>query len=245
MQGVVMSKRPVVGLNGDLQRISRWGEAATVMLTYVRALARAGAAPLVIPPTSDEGTLAAVLARMDGLVFTGGYDLPPRWFGQAKHPRTRLADRRRLEGDRLLAQLALAGDLPLLGICMGCQLLNVALGGDLIQHIPEQVPGAVPHAPREMFHAARIEAGSRLAAILGREALEVNSSHHQALGRLGKGLRAVAWAPDGVIEAAEVPGERFLLAVQWHPERLVDRPEHLAIFQALVQAASAPSASPR
>ncbi len=232
-----MASLPLIGLNGDVQRIPRWGEAATVMLTYVRAVARAGGVPLVIPPTIDDDALAAVLARLDGLVLTGGSDLPPRWYGQRKHPRTHLADRRRLQTDGLLVQQALGGTLPILGICMGCQLLNVALGGDLIQHIPEQVPGAVAHAPRETFHPALVAPGSRLAGILGRTELEVNSSHHQALGRLGRGLRAVAWAPDGVIEAIEMPDERFLLAVQWHPERLADRPEHLALFQALVQAA--------
>jgi len=226
----------VVGLNSDVRRAGKQDEGTFVPLAYVQAVLRAGAMPLVIPPTAEEQVLTAALDRLDGLVLIGGLDLAPRWYGQKCHPRTRLADRRRLAGDRRLAELALARDLPVLGICMGIQLLNVVMGGDLIQYIPEQVGTAVCHAPRETFHPVRIEPGSRLAAIVGGETIEVNSSHHQALGRLGRGLRAVAWAPDGVIEAVEGEGGRFLLGVQWHPERIADRPEHLAIFRALVEA---------
>lgn len=228
---------PIIGVSSDIRRAPRWGEGVFAGLRYVQAVAQAGGMPLVIPPTTDRATLAAALARLDGLVLIGGLDLPPRLYGQKKHPRTRLADRRRLAGDRLLVELALAGGWPLLGICMGCQWINVIAGGDLIQDIPSQVGTAVRHAPRETFHPVRVKPVSRLAAILGRTDLEVNSSHHQAIGRVAPGLRAVAWAPDGVIEAVEGEGERFLLAVQWHPERLVERPEHLALFQSLVRAA--------
>ncbi len=232
-----MDRVPIIGLNCDLCRVIRLGDAVVIGLPYVRAVTLAGGVPVVIPPQADPAALAAALARLDGLVLIGGSDLPPQWYGQKRHPRTRPADRRRLAGDRLLVELALEGGRPLLTICLGTQLLNVALGGDLIQDIPSLVPGALRHAPRETFHPARVAPGSRLAAILGREELEVNSSHHQALGRLGEGLRAVAWAPDGIVEAVEGLGERFLLGLQWHPERLVERPEHLALFRALVQAA--------
>jgi putative glutamine amidotransferase len=235
----VTTTPPVIGVSSDIRRAPRWGEGVFAGLRYTQAVVQAGGMPLVIPPTADRAALSAVLPRLDGLVLIGGLDLPPRLYGQKKHPRTRLADRRRLAGDRLLVELALAGDLPLLGICMGCQWINVVAGGDLIQDIPSQVGTAVRHAPRETFHPARVEPGSRLAAVLGRTELEVNSSHHQAIGRPAPGLRVVAWAPDGIIEAVEGAGERFLLAIQWHPERLNERPEHLALFQALVQAARA------
>jgi len=228
---------PIIGVSSDIRRAPRWGEGVFAGLRYTQAVARAGGVPLVIPPTDDRAALAAALARLDGLVLIGGLDIAPRLYGQKRHPRTRPADRRRQAGDRLLVELALAGDIPLLGICMGCQWINVAAGGDLIQDIPSQVGTAVRHAPRETFHPARVAPGSRLAAVLGRTELEVNSSHHQAIGRLAPGLRATAWAPDGVVEAAEGAGERFLLAVQWHPERLSDRPEHRALFEALVRAA--------
>lgn len=231
--------RPIIGVSSDVRRARSWGEGVFTGLRYTQAVAQTGGMPVVIPPTTDQAALSAALARLDGLVLIGGLDLAPRLYGQKRHPRTRPADRRRLAGDQRLVELALAGDLPLLGICMGCQWINVMAGGDLIQDIPAQIGTAVRHAPREAFHPARIAPGSRLAAVLGRTELEVNSSHHQAIGRPAPGLRVVAWAPDSVIEAVEGAGERFLLAVQWHPERLTDRPEHLALFQALVRAAGA------
>lgn len=234
-----MSRPPLIGLNADIQTLSNGSVAATVLLTYIQAVDRAGGMPLVLPPTTDRPSLEAALALLNGLLLTGGQDIAPPLYGQTLHPATCLADPQRLAGDRALLEVALDTTIPILGICMGCQWLNVALGGDLIQDIPSLLGTAVLHAPRETFHPVRIQPGSRLAAILGREELEVNSSHHQALGRLGRGLRAVAWAPDGVVEAAEGEGGRFLLAVQWHPERLADRPEHLALFRALVEAARA------
>ncbi len=229
---------PLIGLDADVRKIPRWGEAAAVLLVYVRAVSLAGGVPIVVPPTTDEAALQALLARLDGMVFTGGWDMPPGWYGQKKHPLTRQADQRRLAGDRALGEAVLRSRLPVLGICLGCQLVNVLCGGDLVQHLPDRYGYTIRHFPKETFHQARIEPGSRLAGILGRESLEVNSSHHQALGRIGSGLRPVAWAPDGIVEGVEAPGERFLLAVQWHPERLADRPEHLAIFRALIEAAA-------
>jgi putative glutamine amidotransferase len=235
----VTSKPPLIGVSSDIRRARRWGEGVFAGLPYVQAVAQAGGMPVVIPATTDRVALAAALARLDGLVLIGGRDIHPNLYGQKIHPQTRLADRRRLVGEQILVELALAGDLPLLGICMGCQWINVVAGGDLIQDIPSQVGTAVRHAPKETFHPARVAPDSHLASILGRTELEVNSSHHQAIGRLAPRLRAVAWAPDGIIEAAEGPGERFLLAVQWHPERLADRLEQLVLFQALVHAAMA------
>jgi len=230
---------PLIGVSSDIRRARGWGEGVFAGLPYIQAVAQAGGMPVVIPATTDRTALAAALARLDGLVLIGGRDIHPNLYGQKIHDQTRLADRRRLASDQVLVELALRGDLPLLGICMGCQWINVVAGGDLIQDIPSQVDTSVRHAPKETFHPARVAPGSRLAAILGRTELEVNSSHHQAIGRLAPGLRAVAWAPDEVIEAVEGEGERFLLAVQWHPERLADRAEHRCLFQALVQAAGA------
>lgn len=247
-----MAQPPLIGLNSDVRQLERGAEGVVIWLAYVRAVSEAGAGPVVIPPIPDEHRLAALLDRLDGLVLVGGPDLPPDWYGQEPHDQTAPAHPLRLEADRLLAEMALARPLPVLAICMGCQLVNVILGGDLIQDIPSQWGREVVHSrpkgerpagaavqgdPGEIFHRARVEPSSRLAAILGRGELEVNSSHHQALGRLGRGLRAVAWAPDGIIEAVERPGERFLLAVQWHPERIAGRPEQAALFRALVEAA--------
>lgn len=231
-----MAAPPRIGLDGNVNNLEG-SDMVSVYMSYVRALDMAGAVPLIVPPTTDRDVLPRVLDGLDGLVLTGGLDLPPEWYGQEPHPKTQLAHPLRLEGSRRLTEAALARGMPILGICMGCQLLSVALGGDLIQDVPSLVGTAVRHAPYESFHLARVEPGSRLAAILGRKEIEVNSSHHQAVGRPGQGLRAVAWAPDDIIEALEGEGDRFLLAIQWHPERLADRPEHLALFRALLEAA--------
>jgi putative glutamine amidotransferase len=248
---------PLIGLSSDIRQILPPHEGVVTWLTYVQALTMAGAAPLIIPPLEEKAALTVLLDRLDGLVFIGGYDLPPAWYGQEAHPHTKEADARRLEGDRLLAELALERELPILAICLGCQLLNVVLGGDLIQDIPSQVDTDILHAvppientanldqealrdrPFQTFHPVTVQPHTRLASILGIESLEVNSSHHQALNRLGHGLRTVAWAPDGIIEAVESPRDRFLLAVQWHPERITERPVQLALFEALVEAARA------
>ncbi|MBN1484301.1 MAG: gamma-glutamyl-gamma-aminobutyrate hydrolase family protein [Chloroflexia bacterium] len=241
---------PLIGLNSDVRGVGPQNrEGAVLLWPYVQAVTAAGAVPLILPPLEERTALERALDVLDGLVLTGGRDLPPDWYGQKSRPQTRLADSRRLRGDRLLAELALERELPLLGICLGCQLLNVVMGGDLIQDIPSQVEGALQHDPSQLpptaegpaiqtWHSARIEGASRLAGLLGRDELEVNSSHHQAIGRLAPGLRAVAWAPDGIIEAAEAPGERFLLLLQWHPERIADRPDQRALFAALAAAAS-------
>lgn len=229
-----MLRRPLIALDGNVFSL----EGSTVhgvYASYLEALEDAGAIPLIVPPVLDEDALREALDRLDGVLLTGGYDLPPEWYGQEPHPRTTLAHPQRLEASRRLAEAAVKRGLPVLGICMGCQLLNVVLGGDLIQDIPDLVGTAVTHSGTS--HSIRLDPSSRLFAILGAEKLEVNSSHHQAAGRPGKGLRPVAWAPDGVTEALEAEEARFLLAVQWHPERMLDRPEQRALFRAFVQAA--------
>jgi len=137
----------------------------------------------------------------------------------------------------MLTKAAIREALPILAICYGAQLVNVVLGGTLIQHIPDEVPKALMHQKKrgDTFHSVKLVSQSKLAGIIGKGEIEVNSSHHQAVGRPGKGLVISAKAPDGVIEALE--GEEFLIAVQWHPERLTQRYEHLALFKALIEKA--------
>ncbi|MFP4056341.1 MAG: gamma-glutamyl-gamma-aminobutyrate hydrolase family protein [Candidatus Brocadiia bacterium] len=231
--------RPRIGLNCDVACDGR-DRPPTLKLRadYADAVARAGGLPLLLPtPAGDlEAWAAACLDAVDGLVLTGGRDYDPRPYGQEPHPATRLVAPRREAFDPALAHLALRRGLPVLGICGGMQLLNIVLGGDLVQDLP---PRPVRHrAPGEArCHEVAVEAGSRLAAIVGEGRLEVNSSHHQALGRVAEGLRVVARAPDGVVEAVEGTGAAFVLGVQWHPERLASRAEQLALFRALVEAA--------
>jgi len=226
--------RPRIGLNCDLK-----DSKATLNLSYVEAVARAGGLPVPIPPT-DSAAPEEFLVGLDGVVLTGGRDYDPASYGQEPHGATKLMHPLRDEFDRRLAACLLRLDIPTLGICGGMQLLNIAAGGDLHQHIPDAFPGSLTHtrvSGRDSYHEATVEPGSLLARLLGRERLEVNSSHHQAAWTVGKGFRVVARSPDGIVEAIEDPTRRFLLGVQWHPERLLERAEHLALFVGLVEAA--------
>lgn len=200
--------------------------------------------PIATPPAPDPELMRELLGDCDGLLFTGGPDLNPQHYGQPPHPRTQVLHERRDRFDIELFRLADQADKPILSICLGCQIANVARGGALVQHVDDlkrscEVRHYNPdHSPA--FHSVRIEPDSLLARIVGRTQMEVNSRHHQVIHpqQVGGRLRAVAFAPDGVVEAAEDAQGRFLLAVQWHPEDLIDRPEHLSLFRALVEHAA-------
>lgn len=209
-------------------------------MVYMRAVERAGGIPVVLPPLALDA-VAPLLDRLSGLCLSGGPDLDPSGYGEPAHPHLGPT-----EPELDLFELALAGHadargLPVLGICRGAQALNVARGGTLHQHLTEVTDGSVEHRQtvpgRIPTHAVSVLAGSRLARIAGGESLEVNSFHHQAAERLGRGLRAVAWASDGVVEGIECAGPALFLGVQWHAETLVDRPEHVALFTTLVEEA--------
>jgi putative glutamine amidotransferase len=185
--------------------------------TYVRAVELAGGAPVLIPPCNAEA-LSAVLERLDGIVFPGGPDVDPAEYGQTPHPKTEV--NAGLDAVELpAARWAIRAEIPVLGICRGQQLLNVALGGSLAQHID----GHRQRTPRhELSHQLRLHDGSRLADLLGATTVEVNSFHHQAVDRLGMGLMAVAWSPDDIVEGLESTDHPWLVCVQYHPEDLVD-----------------------
>jgi putative glutamine amidotransferase len=209
---------------------------------YVRSVIRAGGVPVLVAQTAPGAAADRLLDGLDGLLFSGSADLDPRRYGERRHPRaTRLHPDKEASDVRLIRK-ALARDMPILGVCGGLQLLNVALGGSLIQDIPSQIRGALPHradreAPRA-DHAVLIRPGSLLRRILRVRRLGVNSSHHQAVHALGRGLRECARSRDGLVEAVESAAHRFALGVQWHPERLGRRRLHRRLFGALVRAAS-------
>ncbi len=200
---------------------------------YVRAVEHAGGRPLLVPPS--ESGVEETLDALDGLIFSGGSDLDPALYGQEPHPETRgvVAERDRAELE--LLQAALARDMPVLAICRGSQVLNVALGGDLVQHLPEVVGHERhKHTPGEFAdHDVAVEPGTRLGEIVGAHA-PVKSHHHQGFGRLGRGLRPAAHADDGAVEAVEDPERRFALGVLWHPEA----GEDMKLFEALVEEAA-------
>lgn len=204
-------------------------ERVRLNLSYVNALTRAGLVPLVTPPLEEVSAVNRALDAAQGLVLTGGEDVDPARFGEAPHPRTNPPHPRRDAWEIALARAAQARRLPVLAICRGIQVMNVALGGTLVQDIPACCPGALAHdgaASRSTrVHAVEIDDGTRMAEALGTTRLAANSIHHQAVARVAEPLRVVARAPDGVVEGVEArdPGW-WMLGVQWHPEELVEAP---------------------
>jgi putative glutamine amidotransferase len=211
-----------------------------VPAAYVHAIDRAGGRPLLVPLTA--GGVEETLAAVDGMLFPGGADLDPELYGQEPHEATFGVDGERDQAELTLLEEALARDMPVLAVCRGSQVLNVARGGDLQQHLPDVVGDEThKHAPGTFSdHDVTVEAGTRLAALVGERA-PVKSHHHQGFGRIGEGLRAAARAEDGTIEAVEDPELRFAVGVLWHPEA----GEDMKLFDELVRNARAYRASQR
>ena len=236
---------PIIGVTTSAERTDKRVDRAFLNASYIRAVERAGGVPLLLTPYHSPASLERFASQIDGLLLTGGGDIDPARFGEPRHPATDLvsAERDELELSRVTRQ-AIDGGLPLLAICRGLQVVNVALNGTLHQHVPDVFGDSIAHsqpgARSDRTHEVTVEPGTRLAEVACAETLRVNSFHHQAIKDLGDGLKPVAWAQDKVIEAVELPGARgFVLAVQWHPEELVDAdPAALRLFTALVEAAS-------
>ncbi|MFB7663137.1 gamma-glutamyl-gamma-aminobutyrate hydrolase family protein [Kitasatospora sp. NPDC056138] len=230
-------RRPLVGITGYLSEAA-WGvwrqPAALIPQLYVDAVTRAGGTAVLLPPQSDGAT--DLVARLDGLLLAGGPDIGPARYGAEPHPRTDPPHELRDAWELALLAAALDRDLPVLGVCRGLQLLNVAHGGDLIQHLPDRT-GDDGHqiAPATyQQQAVTVRTDSRLGRILGSTA-KVPCYHHQAVGRVGAGLDATAWSTDRSVEALERPDRRFVLGVQWHPEA---DPADLRLFEAFVRTSS-------
>ncbi len=218
-------------------------ERAYVNSTYLRAVQEAGGVPVLLPPQLDEPAVDALMAAADGLLLTGGGDVDPARFGEAPHPTCYDVAPRRDTVETRAVERALDRGIPVLAICRGIQVLNVALGGSLYQDIASEPGSPIAHgqkAPRDQpTHRVAVKPGSRLAETLGADEVEVNSMHHQSVRALGRGLVEVAWAPDGIVEGLEMPdSSRFVLGVQWHPEELIAHSEPARrLFSALVGAA--------
>ncbi len=210
-------------------------------LKYLRALEVAGAVPIVIPPLSPP-LASALLDRVDGVCLSGGPDLDPRAYGERRHARTGPVESELDEFELALATQADSRGLPILAICRGLQVLNVARGGSLHQHLPDVSGEAINHRQTEpaarTTHVVALQRSSRVAGVLERDQAEVNSFHHQGVDRLGHDLIVTGRAPDGTVESIEATDQEFVLGVQWHAECLIDRPEHAALFQAFVDAAA-------
>jgi gamma-glutamyl-gamma-aminobutyrate hydrolase PuuD len=224
--------RPLIGITTYVEPAS-WGhwqlDAALIPYDYVRSVEAAGGRALLVPPSAD--AIEETLDALDGLVFSGGADVDPDSYGADAHPETSGTRPERDAGELALLEAALARDMPVLAVCRGFQIMNVARGGDLVQHLPEVVGHEQHRAVKGVFsdHEVRIDDDSRLGSVLdGRT--PVKSHHHQGVGNVGEGLREVAWADDGTVEGLEDPERRFALGVLWHPEAGEDR----RLFEALV-----------
>jgi putative glutamine amidotransferase len=237
---------PVIGITGRTDQSGRPPNVPLFALsqTYVQAVELGGGAPLIIPPHVEETRLYAILEHLDGLVLSGGGDILPAWFGEDDDGLLWLVDEQRDRTEIAMARWALAEKLPLLAICRGAQVLNVASGGTLIQDIPTQIPDALTHSTvagrplAVVAHTVEVTAGSRLSALLGAGELGVNSAHHQAVKTVGEGLAVTARAPDDVVEGLEAPTHPFCVGVQWHPEVMVEsHPVMRRLFEGLVEAA--------
>ncbi len=240
-------KRPLIGVPTGREKSQRFFGLPLYIMnqTYVRTLENLGALPVLIPLQMSEATLRGTFERLDGILLPGGEDIDPSHYGEERHPQLGSTDKERDRTELLLTRWALEAGMPILGVCRGVQVLNVACGGSLFQDLTSQMPALHKHdyfpPTFERFritHQVAIEADSRLARSLG-QVHEVNSMHHQGIRRLGVGLRVVGIAEDGLAEALEMPEVPFAVGVQWHPEELAKTDQHSAgLFYDFLRAAA-------
>jgi putative glutamine amidotransferase len=236
---------PLIGVSTSVT-FDRYPERAYVNAAYLGAVQQAGGIPILLPPQLEPSGRAELVKRLQGVLLTGGGDIDPARFGEAPHPTTADVSAARDGLEIELTRWAIETRTPLLAICRGLQVLNVALGGSLHQDIPSEPGSPLDHSQVALLgsrgtavHQVKVQDGSRLAGILGALEVDVNSFHHQAIHRLGRGLKDVAWAPDSIIEGMElVDDSRFAVGVQWHPEELVGHDRTARnLFRALVERA--------
>jgi putative glutamine amidotransferase len=230
-----MNPRPVIGITTDSNDAD---DRYMSTMTYAQAVERAGGLPLLLPYAVDHGLVPQYVDLLDGICFSGGNDMNPAKYGEEWHPKVIRMDERRQEFEFALVAEVEKRRMPALGVCFGSQLMNVYRGGSLIQFLPDQKPDAMEHRYLKekglTRHPIKLDLDSQIGRAIGKSEVSVNTYHKQAVNKLGRGLRVIATAPDGVIEAFEDPTLPLFAAVQWHPERLIDEAEHLAPFKLLV-----------
>ena len=229
--------KPIIGITPEIAEDGK----VSLNYAYTHAIEAAGGIPLVLPCTEDEGLLDRLANLCHGFCFSGGEDIEPARYGEEKHPKCGTPALRRDAFDFTMFRKGLATGKPILGICRGGQLINVALGGTLWQDLPSQFPSGIHHVQKEeqfaTSHDVAVLPGTPLAALTGKNRITANSFHHQAAHKLGDGLKVMAQADDGVVEAMYLPGHRFLWALQWHPERIYDiDADARALFRSFIEA---------
>jgi putative glutamine amidotransferase len=226
--------RPVIGISS--MYIPK-GQYDKVNSTYTQAVREAGGTPLILPVIADRQLVARYVGILDGLLLTGGDDVPPEAYGEAPLKQTKTLSPRRHAFEKMMLEAWLPTGKPILGICRGLQQTNVVCAGTLVQDIPTQIGTTVTHrGGGNTGHTIQIEPGTKLRSLLSGPSVQVNSSHHQAVRKVGKNLRIAARSADGVIEALEFTDGRFGLLVQWHPESMSDAKHRKAIYGAFVRA---------
>ncbi len=234
--------RPIIGITTYDSQSASGLPIVALQTNYIQAILQAGGLPVLLPSQLNQEEWMELYPRLDGLLLTGGGDIALKYFSGTDHPKIGDVDEERDTLELPLLRAAAANGKPFLGICRGCQVVNVALGGTLYTHIPDQLATDIRHdcypdIPRtHLAHPVRIVEGSQMAEIVGEALLQVNSLHHQGLKDLAPALKAVGYAPDGLVEAVELPGHPFGVAVQWHPEWLRDQEPTWRLFRAFIAA---------
>jgi len=234
--------KPLIGITTNQSQNGYGQPTVMLMQAYVNAILQAGGVPVLIPSLITEDGWNVVYSRVDGILFSGGGDISLKHFPGEPHPRIDDVDLSRDSIELNFVNAAASDGKPFLGICRGCQVVNVALGGTLFTHIPDQLSNALDHdypgnKRTVLVHDVKIEEGTRLAEIYGEPIIKVNSLHHQGLKDIAPSLRATGYSSDGLVEAVELPDHPFGLAVQWHPEWLTEQESTRNLFRKFVEAA--------
>ncbi len=230
---------PLIGITTYNTKNTFERDIAAVQHTYIRAVAQGGGIPVLIPAILDDATRLELYSRLDGVLFSGGGDMSIKYFNGEDHPKIHDVDDYRDVTELSLLKQSVEDGKPFLAICRGVQVMNVALGGTLYTHIPDQFKTTLEHSQDEfttIAHPVNIDEDSRMAEIFGETLLQVNSLHHQGLKDVASSLKVVGHAPDGMIEAVELPDHPYAMGVQWHPEWLTDQPVMRRLFKSFVDA---------
>ncbi len=230
--------KPIIGINCDYEEEGKQPYSFTYR-NYIDAILAAHGIPLLLPILKDKNDVKLTVERIDGLLLTGGNDVPPQRYGEERHEKTVCVPPDKDISDNLLVSIAMQMKKPILAICYGTQLVNVVLGGTLVQDIPSEGISSIIHKDSQnsqYCHTVTVEKNTLLYKITRTDCIETNSIHHQAIKRLGKGLKVTAHTSDGIVEAVELGDYPFFIGLQWHPERMIGHPCHAALFDGLVHA---------